>query len=305
MRKEPNFFIVGAPKCGTTSLAAWLAVHPQVYMSPVKEPYHFATDMGYTNFRDQKKYLSLFSDVPSEQTAVGEASAGYLYSRSAIKNILDNNSESKFIAIVRNPIEMAQSLHQQFVYDGDETILSFEQAWQAQEMRKKGMNIPKMTREPRFLLYFEACQLGSQIQKMYQMVNKHNRLILVLDDIRDNPRQEWLKIQQFLGIQDDQRIEFPTLNQAKKHKSQNLAKLFNLQLRAREFFRIPSFGTGILQKLNTHNIAKKKKVCSPSFHETLVKAFTDEIHLLEQLLYRDCSHWLTEHTDMEYSGTKE
>ena len=216
MRKDPNFFIVGAPKCGTTSLAAWLAGHPQVYMSPDKEPYHFATDMGYTNFRDQKKYLSLFSDVPNEQTAVGEASAGYLYSRSAIKNILDNNSKSKFIAVVRNPIEMAQSLHQQFVYDGEETILSFEQAWQAQERRKKGIDIPKATREPRFLLYFEACQLGSQIQQMYERVNKHNRLILVLDDIRDNPRREWLKTQQFLGIQDDQRNEFPTLNQAKK-----------------------------------------------------------------------------------------
>jgi hypothetical protein len=46
----PNFFIVGAPKSGTTSLYAYLGQHPQIYMSPVEEPSYFAPDQCRKNF---------------------------------------------------------------------------------------------------------------------------------------------------------------------------------------------------------------------------------------------------------------
>ena len=41
----PNFFIVGAGKAGTTSLYSYLRQHPQIYMSPVKEPCYFASEI--------------------------------------------------------------------------------------------------------------------------------------------------------------------------------------------------------------------------------------------------------------------
>ena len=47
---NPNFFIIGAPKCGTTSLAAWLAEHPAIYMSQIKEPHYFSSDLNHGSF---------------------------------------------------------------------------------------------------------------------------------------------------------------------------------------------------------------------------------------------------------------
>lgn len=58
--KKPNFFITGAPKCGTTSMARWLAEHLNIYMSPVKEPNFFNTDDQWTVTRTLRQYEALF-----------------------------------------------------------------------------------------------------------------------------------------------------------------------------------------------------------------------------------------------------
>jgi hypothetical protein len=76
--KTPNFFILGAPKCGTTSLAAWLAAHPAVYMSPLKEPAYFAADLKVDRPGPQE-YRALFSAAGDIHLAVGEASTCYLH----------------------------------------------------------------------------------------------------------------------------------------------------------------------------------------------------------------------------------
>ena len=85
--KKPNFFILGAPKCGTTSLASWLSEHSDVFMSPIKEPHHFCSDFGYKEYRSHQRYLSLFRKANEQHRAIGEASATYLYSKVAVKNI--------------------------------------------------------------------------------------------------------------------------------------------------------------------------------------------------------------------------
>ncbi len=48
----PNFLVVGAAKCGSTSLYHYLKQHPQVYMSPLKEPNHFSTDINPASFSE-------------------------------------------------------------------------------------------------------------------------------------------------------------------------------------------------------------------------------------------------------------
>ena len=73
--RKPNFFIVGAPKCGTTALSEYLREHPQVFMSRPKEPHHFATDMPRYRFtKNEADYLDLFSGADDSHTAIGEAS---------------------------------------------------------------------------------------------------------------------------------------------------------------------------------------------------------------------------------------
>ena len=86
--KKPNFFIVGAPKCGTTALASYLNEHSKIFVSNPKEPHYFATDFPrYRLYDSLKQYLDIFNDAKSENVAIGEASVFYMYSRGYKKNI--------------------------------------------------------------------------------------------------------------------------------------------------------------------------------------------------------------------------
>jgi hypothetical protein len=88
--KRPNFFIVGAPKCGTTSLSEYLRSHPNVFMSSPKEPHFFATDLYPRNpegIDSVAAYLQLFTDARDQHQVVGEASASYMFSDAAIPAI--------------------------------------------------------------------------------------------------------------------------------------------------------------------------------------------------------------------------
>jgi hypothetical protein len=104
--KKPDFFIVGAPKCGTTSLSEYLKQHPEIFMSEPKEPHFFGTDLEsywggrFERYRDVHKYLSLFANVQDE-IRVGEASPWYLYSKRAAEEIKQFNPASRIIILLR------------------------------------------------------------------------------------------------------------------------------------------------------------------------------------------------------------
>src|SRR5690554_4562039 len=72
---KPDFFIVGAPKCGTTAMYQYLKAHPEVFMPAYKEPHYFAEDFHgawIERFRQQEDYLKLFADAGNAKR-VGEA----------------------------------------------------------------------------------------------------------------------------------------------------------------------------------------------------------------------------------------
>jgi hypothetical protein len=78
--RRPDFFIVGAPKCGTTALCSYLREHPDIFMPLWKEPHYFGTDLRRSQPVDLETYLSYFAEA-GEQLRVGEASTSYLYSK--------------------------------------------------------------------------------------------------------------------------------------------------------------------------------------------------------------------------------
>ena len=99
----PNYLIIGAPKCGTTSLAAWLDEHPQVYMVPEKELHFFS---GYWE-QGLDWYEQCF--VPNGKPLVGEASPSYLENPVARERIASVLPGAKLIAMMRNPVDRAYS----------------------------------------------------------------------------------------------------------------------------------------------------------------------------------------------------
>lgn len=141
----PNFLIIGAEKSGTTALYTYLQQHPQVYMSPVKEPDFFSYDDGKQDRREQGRvpahhvtnlddYLGLFRAVSTE-TAIGEASPYYIYAPQAPERIQRYMPNSKLIAILRDPAERAYSNFLHCAWLRREPLTDFAQALQKEEAR--------------------------------------------------------------------------------------------------------------------------------------------------------------------------
>jgi len=111
---EPNFFIVGGTKCGTTNISYYLNEHPQTFISELNEPYYFCKSDVPKNFerasmiKDEKKYLNLFKKAQNHK-AIGEASSVYLHCPHAASEIKKTFPDSKIIISLRNPIERAHS----------------------------------------------------------------------------------------------------------------------------------------------------------------------------------------------------
>ncbi len=135
--QKPDFFVVGAAKAGTTSLYHYLDAHPDIYLSPIKEPNFFASDIRKDRIRPDLKraldsnlerflatdgriqlhialiqdidlYLSLFEPA-GKVRAIGECSVSYLPSRTAARNIHGFNPDARIIIMLRHPVYRALS----------------------------------------------------------------------------------------------------------------------------------------------------------------------------------------------------
>src|SRR5262245_27125154 len=126
IRRQPDVFIVGAPRCGTTAMWQYLGDHPDVYMSPRKEPWFFCRDLRFSDPipRTLDAYLANFAEA-REQARVGEASAWYLYSREAATAIKAFSPAARIIVMLRDPVAVMHSLHDLHVYAGTEDIADF------------------------------------------------------------------------------------------------------------------------------------------------------------------------------------
>jgi hypothetical protein len=291
MPRKPNFFIIGAPKCGTTSLWTWLVSHPNIFVPPEKEPHYFNTDDARRGVTSLEQFEALFRDVREEHVAVGEASVWYLSSRSAVRNILQYQPNARFIVIVRNPIEMAPALHGQMLLAGLENVLDFSEAWHLQESRRRGERLPAFTWAQRRLLYGEACSLGAQVERLLSMAPSHQVLTLILDDVRADPRREYLRVLDFLRVPDDGRLDFSIHNAAKTLRVPMLRYLYPL-VALKRAARIER-NLGLWTRIQMANqIEQPRTRPSSEIMDVLRTYFRSDVELLGLLLGRDLSGWL-------------
>jgi hypothetical protein len=290
--KKPNFFIIGAPKSGTTALASYLALHPNVFLSDPKEPHHYNSDLNHGSFKNRDKYLSLFEDTQACHSAIGEASVWYLYSAEAVNNILNDIPDARFIVMLRNPVDMAPSLHEQMVFTGYETERDFETAWALQERRRNGDSVPLWCDEPRLLLYKEACSIGEQYERVASVVPEASLLPIIFDDFKADPRSVWLTVLKFLGVQDDGRTDFPVVNAAKIRRSVFLKRLADVYCKVRLFFGFRGFGSGLFSKVDAWNTdTRVRPPLDPDFLARLKCVFHEDVMLLERCLERNLEQW--------------
>ena len=284
---KPNFFLVGAPKCGTTSLASWLRQHPNVYL-PHKEIHFFNTDHVTPWRPTATEYAALYEGVQRHHTAVGDASVWYLASQRAIPAIQEYNEQAKFIACVRNPVEMAQSLHNQQVFEGTESITDFREAWAAQEGRSNGRNL-RLGAEAFHLMYGPACRLGEQLERAANEVGDR-LLIVMLEDINARPSETLSQILEFLGLP-AAIIQFKSVNKAQRRKSSLLKQATRALGIVKRKTRIPG-SLGILSRINAWNRQERPWTPNREMDEVLIDYFADDIARLSALTGRDLRHWL-------------
>lgn len=291
MHNKPNFFIIGAPKCGTTSLSKWLDQHPNVFFSKPKEPAFFNKDFngGVTSL---KKYLQLFKNANDSHLAIGEGTTHYLYSECAIKNILNFQPDAKFIICLRNPLNTAISMHSERVFQGEEPEKSFEKAWNLEKDREKSIGIPlSMKGNSLFLQYGKLCKHAYWVEKVFAKVKRHNILILLIDDLKESPRNTFNEVCNFLNISEEVDVEFATYNTAKQVKSIQVSKFihFSIFIKRKLLGNYKTNLASFFRKVNTYQGPNKKM--SKKFKKIILDYFIEDILILESLISRNLDSW--------------
>lgn len=286
----PNFFIIGAPKCGTTSLYDWLSQHPDVFMSNPKEPCYFNRDYEYPfRIRDAEEYKKLFAKSTGH-AAIGEATTSYLVSSVAVKNILKFRDGAKFIVCLRNPIDLFYSLHKQRVKEGAENLMSPRAAWQAQFERKFNQRIPYGVIENKTLLYGDLCMLGRQVRNLLNHVERSKILFLFLDDVASKPDDTFRTVCKFLEVREISLNSYNVANAGSVPTWPILQRYLRIIGIYRRRLGLPGLGIGsYLRRLNNRN---NKIDFDPRLSDELSVYFKNDIEELGKLLNRDLSHWI-------------
>ncbi|HEW92137.1 MAG TPA: sulfotransferase [Thermotogaceae bacterium] len=297
----PNFFIVGAPKSGTTALSVFLSEHPQIFFSDPKEPEYFAKDLkkpqNWLCGNDFDEYQKLFESANEKHLVVGEGSVMYMFSKTAIREIYNFNPEAKLIIIVRNPLDLAYSFHEHLRFDFEEDQGDFAKAWALQEKRKKGLNLPKNIRNPSYLQYGEVAMLGNQVEKVFNIFPSNQIKIIVYDDFIKSNRKEYLKVLKFLGVQDDNRKEFNRYNERLNHKWRGLS-VFRRKLPKgmQNFIRVLNENLTKLPYGERFGFTNRTKINRKPLPQSLKREmsdfFRDDVKKLSKIIKRDLNYWL-------------
>lgn len=285
MNRFPEFIIIGAGKCGTTSLHNYLDQHPQIYMCPKKETFFFINEKtrekhkpwgAVTTLED---YFSLFQDAP-KSSVTGEISTNYYAYPESAQLIYNHIPTVKIIAILRDPAERAFSGYQMHVRQGIEKR-SFEQViLEENKYVKRGF-------------YF------LEIVPYFEIFDRQSIKILLYDDLCNNPINFIKDLFAFIGVDDN---FIPDMG--KKGRKGGLPKnqYLNQLLTKPNFWR--SSAAAVLklamplqlrQKIRTRMINNNtyKATLSPEARRKLIEIYKSDILKLQDLIERDLSNWLS------------
>lgn len=299
----PNFFIVGAAKAGTTSLYHYLRQHPDIFISPIKEPKFFSVtanrfphcgpgdiDVDNTIIKNLNDYLSLFANV-STQKCIGEASADYLYFHTHVAPAIKAfNPKAKIIIILRNPIDRAFSAYKHLVRDGRGT-LQFEDALKKEEEERKKSNYE-------FIWFYK--DLGfyySQVKTYIEIFGRERVGIYLFDDLKTKPYKVLSDIFNFLEIENNTDIDFfKPYNTSEIPKLKILHEfLINYDHPLKRYMRpilLRILGKERIESIVNYFKRHNQIKIHPDTKSYLINLYRNDILSLQDLLKIDLSGWL-------------
>ncbi|MDG1838802.1 MAG: sulfotransferase [Phycisphaerales bacterium] len=294
-----RLFIMGPPKCGTTSLALWLGAHDSICVSNPKEPHFFGSDLGdqirrVSTADDYQKFC--FADLSVAHKVCVDASVYMLRSRTATEEIIEAFPEARFLVILRHPVDIFESLHAQYRWRSMEDQESPWKAWQLQDERGHRRSLPPGNWRTELLDYRQTVSVGSQTQQLREVAGE--RLLAIdFDDLRLHPQQVWSAVLTHTGLAPDFPCDF------KKHNARKSARTSQLQrtilgvqrsipkpIRDRVISTKRALGlgglsiTGLATKLNRSNLLPPR--LNAEEYRAIAHELAEEIAAVEQILGR-------------------
>ncbi|MBC6440731.1 MAG: sulfotransferase, partial [Rhodospirillales bacterium] len=232
----PDFYIVGAPKCGTTALTFYLMQHPQIYMgrkddsldvkavamldnSSLDVSVKDFTELGYfgsdmlakpTEKQSKEAYLAYFAGARAGQI-LGETTALNLKSKSAAREIHDANPEARVIALLRDPVDLLTSMQNQRRYMGYRHAYgSLEELIAADRQAEDGSPRPENEQ------YVDVCMFSEQLKRYFRIFDRDRVLVLFQEEMRRDTTDTFREICRFLGVDPDVDVNFAAVNRYKK-----------------------------------------------------------------------------------------
>lgn len=268
----PSFLIIGVPKAGTTSLAAYLDEHPDVFISRKKEVHFFDRhyDLGLDWYRDH------FA-ASDRAAAIGEATPTYIYNDAAIPRIAEALPDARLIVLLRNPVDRAYS---NYWY---QRSLGYERRGFAaavdQEMQDPNVKPFRHLRRGRYLPYLE---------RVCQYMPRGALHVALFEDLRDHPKEVFGDVCRFIEIDD---ATIPTVV-GRVEKQTTLLRSDRLRasiLKHKVWKRLPERFTYWIDSLN--RVDKTYPAMEPALRARLVEWFREPNRALGEWLGRDLSVW--------------
>lgn len=291
---RPNLFIVGAPKCGTSSMYEYLFQHPGICFSKFKEPNYFNTDRARRKSPSEASYLKQFSDC-SEATWVGEASTWYLFSKVAAENIHCFNPDARIIIMLRDPVDTMYSLHSQNIFNGIEPERDFGKAMSLEQARHE--RFASGERVNVNLFYRDVVRFSEQIERYFKVFGRDRVHVIRFDDLKTDVQSVYRKTLEFLGVDANFTPTFEIVNPNKQPK---YLWLRNLVRHPPNFVRriakiiVPGYWTRriLVDKINLANSKTMvRDILDPDLRIQLKQEMRPEVERLEKLLGWDLSSW--------------
>ena len=292
---RPTFFLVGAPKCGTTSLCHYLSQHPDIFMLDRKEIHFLTSDLDIpTRYRTESEYLNIFARTTRPHS--GEGSTWYLYSTAAAHGIHKLNRHVKIIISLRRPADMVYSLFRFRQYIGVERSSCLENAL-ARESEYLS-NLGHKTKVNPSYIYCDAAMYYRHVERYIEIFGSTSVHVVLFDELKNDPEKVYQGILQFLGVRGDFRPAFTHVNKTGRIRSEGFQQFIahlpgpvkRLAYAVPRGIRRPAYRA--LHRLNTSYAPPSP--LDPELLRCLSNQFRPDVERLSALIGRNLTHWCAE-----------
>jgi hypothetical protein len=289
----PNFIIIGAAKAGTTALYWYLAEHPAVFMSPVKETNYFAygldaggqlvygdPDVHRFPVKSLGEYEQLFANV-GRAAAVGEASPIYLECPQAAGRIRERLPAARILCSLRQPVERAYSDYLMYLRRRGRRFdpareLTATAGWARPDSR-----------------WMQVSRYAQQLERYFEAFPREQIHVLLIDDFKPSPLRAVQDVYRFVHVDPAFAPDFDTPHAPGGMPASTMLEGFFTSGAIVSAVKpwVPLRAANWIRRLRTRNM-RKPPTLPPALKQELTAHFRDDIAKTSQLIGRSLAHWL-------------